>query len=496
MDLNIFRKYDIRGVFGENLNGDVAWRFGHAYAETMIQAKSRHAPTGPTIAVARDCRQSSDLLADALMSGLTAGGVGVVDLGLCPTPLLYFALFQHPLGGGIVVTGSHNPPAFNGFKVCRGRRTMWGEELRQIGEAAAQLHPEVSRGGPAGCLRRYHIIPEYLAWMVNHFRTDSSVSCSSPIVLKVVVDAGNGTAGAVVPELLRRLRCEVIPIHCDMDGRFPHHHPDPTVLENLEDLRKKVVATNADLGVAYDGDGDRLGVIDERGEVIWGDRVLILFARHLLQDSPGAVCIGDVKCSHLFFQDVEQRGGVAVMWKTGHSLIKEKMRETHAALAGEMSGHFFFADRYFGYDDAIYATARLLEILRQARMGAPELQFSDLLADLPRTFSTPEIRRPCPESQKFQLVEALKASLSTDSGREVIGELLPDRELQDFVFVDGVRITFAHWWALVRASNTEPALILRFEAERPDMLERYQSCMERLLGGLAEDSVVREGDGS
>jgi phosphomannomutase/phosphoglucomutase len=203
-----------------------------------------------------------------------------------------------------------------------------------------------------------------------------------------------------------------------------------------------------------------------------------------------------VKCSHLFFQDVEERGGVAVMWKTGHSLIKEKMREMHAALAGEMSGHFFFADRYFGYDDAIYATARLLEILRQARMEAPELQFSDLLADLPRTFSTPEIRRPCPDSRKFQIVEALKASLSTDSGRKVIGELLPDGELQDFVFVDGVRITFAHGWALVRASNTEPALILRFEADRTDMLERYQACIERLLQGVAEDSLVRSGDGS
>jgi len=496
MDLNIFRKYDIRGVFGENLDGDVAWRFGHAYAETMIQAKSRHALTGPAIAVARDCRQSSDLLADALMSGLTAGGVDVVDLGLCPTPLLYFALFQHPLGGGIVVTGSHNPPAFNGFKVCRGRRTMWGEELRQIGEAAARLHPEVSQGGPAGCLRRHHIIPEYLAWMVNHFRTDSRVSSGSPMDLKVVVDAGNGTAGAVVPDLLRGLGCKVIPIYCDVDGRFPHHHPDPTVLENLEDLRKKVVETKADFGVAYDGDGDRLGVVDERGEVMWGDRVLILFARHLLQDSPGAVCIGDVKCSHLFFQDVEERGGVAVMWKTGHSLIKEKMREMHAALAGEMSGHFFFADRYFGYDDAIYATARLLEILRKARMEEPELRLSDLLADLPRTFSTPEIRRPCPDSRKFQIVEALKASLSTDGGREVIGELLPGGEFQDVMLVDGVRIRFAHGWALVRASNTEPALILRFEAEGPDMLERYQSCMERLLAGLAEDSVVREGDGS
>ncbi|MGH7164951.1 MAG: phosphomannomutase/phosphoglucomutase, partial [Nitrospiraceae bacterium] len=372
MDLSIFRQYDIRGVFGENVDGDVAWRIGCAYAQAVTREVSLRTPGNSQVAVARDARQSSDLLADALISGLQAGGVDVVDLGMCPTPLLYFALFRLPLAGGIVVTGSHNLPVFNGFKICRGKRPMWGEDLRRLGEAAAQLKARATPTGVARRLRRHRIIPEYLEWMVAHF-TPADAPLNSQGDLRVAVDAGNGTVGVVGPDLLRRLGYHVMPLHCEVDGRFPHHHPDPTVLENLEDLRKTVLAAGADLGVAYDGDGDRLGVIDERGEVVWGDKVLILFARDVLQESPGAVCIGDVKCSHLFFQEVEQRGGAPLMWKTGHSLIKEKMRETQAALAGEMSGHFFFADRYFGYDDAIYATARLLEILRRARASTPGL---------------------------------------------------------------------------------------------------------------------------
>jgi phosphomannomutase/phosphoglucomutase len=494
MDLSIFRQYDIRGVFGENLDGDVAWRIGCAYAQAVTREASLRTRGNSQVAVARDCRQSSDLLADALISGLQAGGVDVVDLGMCPTPLLYFALFRLPLAGGIVVTGSHNPPAFNGFKICRGRRPMWGEDLRRLGEAAAQLKARATPTGVARRLRRHRIIPEYLEWMVAHF-TSPDAPIASQGSLRVVVDAGNGTVGVVGPDLLRRLGYHVMPLHCEVDGRFPHHHPDPTVLENLEDLRKNVLEGVADLGVAYDGDGDRLGVIDERGEVVWGDRVLILFARHLLQENPGAVCIGDVKCSHLFFRDVEQRGGAPLMWKTGHSLIKEKMRETQAALAGEMSGHFFFADRYFGYDDAIYATARLLEILRRARASTPGLQFSDLLKDLPLTASTPEIRRPCPDDQKFRVVEALKAYFSSDGRRATLDDVFPTDQIRDCSFVDGVRITFAHGWGLVRASNTEPALILRFEAERPEVLERYQAYVERLLDCQAQESPGGSSDG-
>jgi phosphomannomutase/phosphoglucomutase len=493
MDLSIFRQYDIRGVFGKNLDGDVAWRIGCAYAQAVTREASSRTRGNSQVAVARDARQSSDLLADALTSGLQAGGVDVVDLGMCPTPLLYFALIRLPLAGGIVVTGSHNPPAFNGFKICRDRRPMWGEDLRRLGEAAAQLKARPTPTGAAQRPSRHGIIPEYLEWMGTHF-APSDAPITSEGSLRVVVDAGNGTVGVVVPELLRRLGYEIIPLHCEVDGSFPHHHPDPTVLENLEDLRKTVLATGADLGVAYDGDGDRLGVIDERGEVVWGDRVLILFARHVLQENPGAVCIGDVKCSHLFFREVEQRGGAPLMWKTGHSLIKEKMRETQAALAGEMSGHFFFADRYFGYDDAIYATARLLEILRRARALTPGLQVSDLLKDLPLTASTPEIRRPCPDDQKFRVVETIRAALSSDGGRTPVDGLLPPDEFQSCSFVDGVRITFAHGWGLVRASNTEPALILRFEAERAELLERYQAYVERLLDCQAHESPVAPSD--
>lgn len=444
----IFRAYDIRGVADTDFDAEFARALGRAFAAYLRD----HAPTAPRprVSVGRDCRLTSDAYAAAVRAGLRASGIDVVDLGVCPTPLLYFSLFDLTLDGGIQVTGSHNPADQNGFKLCVGTATLHGEAIQDLRRAVE------SGDFPSGeGTEITHDIPaRYRSYLGRHF---------SPIErsITVVLDAGNATAGPLAPGILRAMGCTVHELYCDMDGRFPHHHPDPTIEENLRDLAATVRATGAELGIAFDGDADRIGVIDRSGRVIWGDELLTLFARDVLQARPGATIVSEVKCSQRLYDDIAARGGVGIMWQAGHSPIKAKMKEAGAALGGEMSGHMFFADRYFGYDDAIYAACRVIEIL--SRTGR---RIDELLADLPPSHTTPEIRVDCPDAVKFAVVEAARAYF---------------RERYPIVDVDGVRVQLPLGWGLIRASNTQPSLVLRFEARTAAALREYRALFDGVL---------------
>lgn len=436
----IFREYDIRGKVGVDLTEDGVYQLGRALGTYYRrQGKQR-------VVVGRDCRASSPAWTARLTAALAASGCQVVDIGVCPTPVLYFGIRHLQADGGVIVTASHNPPEFNGFKICNGFHTIYGSEIQEL----YRLVQEAQFIAGVGKVESLEMIPIYQDYLAQNLRL------SRP--LRLGMDAGHGTAGAVALPLFRRLGCEVWPLYCDMDSNFPAHQPDPTVEANLRDLKVLVEEQRLDLGVAYDGDGDRLGVVGPHGEIIWGDRLMVLFSRAILAENPGAAIIGEVKCSQWMYEDIKNHGGRPIMWKTGHSLIKQKMVEERALLAGEMSGHLFFADRYFGYDDAIYATGRLLEII-----GARQQTISELLADLPPAVITPEIRRNCPDEVKFRVVAGLKARL---------------RDQFPVIEIDGVRLLFPDGWGLVRASNTQPALVLRFEATTPERLTTIRNLVE------------------
>jgi phosphomannomutase/phosphoglucomutase len=442
--MSIFREYDIRGVVGKDLTPKLAEQIGLAYGTRAARAGAQ------SVAVARDGRTTAIPMRDAVIKGITACGLDVVDIGVCPTPLLYFALFTLPVAGGVMVTASHNPPEYNGFKLSIGTASMHGPDIQALREDIDQVRFETA-SRPGGVSQR-SIIPEYLAYIKQSF---AGLDAGR---IHAVVDCGNGMGGLVGPDALSLLGCQVTPMYVEVDGRFPNHPPDPTVVANLQDLIQKVRQTKANVGISYDGDADRIGVVDERGEILWGDKLMVLFARDILKAKPGATIISEVKASQTFYDDVAKRGGRPIMWKTGHSLIKAKMKEEQAALAGEMSGHMFFADRYFGYDDAIYASCRLIEIL--AKAGHP---LSSLLADLPPTIATPEIRVECPDELKFQVVEAAKQELA---------------RAYTIIDTDGVRVLFSDGWGLIRASNTQPALVLRFEATSHEALARIREVVE------------------
>jgi len=436
----IFREYDIRGVVDRDLTPEIVRRLGQGFGTYV-------APQGlKKLVVGRDGRLSSKTFGEALIEGLLSTGCDVVDIGLCPTPAYYFSLFHLNQEGGMMVTGSHNPPEFNGFKISVGKSTLFGEEIQKLGRLVGKAHFVTGEGH----LSTKEIIPAYQDYIKKNVHLDRK--------LRVVIDAGNGTAGLVAGPLLRDLGCEVEELYCEVDGRFPNHFPDPTIPEYLKDLIDRVKGTRADLGIGYDGDADRIGVVDDQGSVIWGDQLMILFAREILKRRKGATFVAEVKCSQNLYDDIEKQGGKAIMWKTGHSLIKEKMRIEDAALGGEMSGHIFFADRYLGYDDAIYASCRLLELLSKT-----EKKLSHLLDDVPKTFTTPEIRVECPDDIKFKVVEQVKEEL---------------RKECSIIDVDGVRAKFEGGWGLVRASNTQPVLVLRFEALTEKRLQEIKKFVE------------------
>ncbi|MBI1819387.1 MAG: phosphomannomutase/phosphoglucomutase [Nitrospirae bacterium] len=448
----IFREYDVRGVFEKELTLETALLLGKAIGTKLRQRNIVQMTLG------RDVRTSSDRLREALLEGLLSTGVHVVDVGICPTPLLYFSLFHLDMQGGVMITGSHNPPEYNGFKICIGKDTIYGDEiqkLRQMAEAGEFISGK-------GTLSYKEIIPAYIDYLLSRFPDLKAGS-----QLKVVIDSGNGTAGLVAPELLKRLGFNLVELFSDPDGRFPNHHPDPTVDKNLADLIQAIKKEHADVGIAYDGDADRIGAVDEMGNIIWGDKLLLIFAREILNHHPKATIISEVKSTHLLYEEIAKSGGIPIMWKAGHSLIKAKMKETKAALGGEMSGHIFFADRYFGYDDAIYASCRLLEIIVQEKK-----KLSSLLSDLPETFSTPEIRVDCPDELKFKIVERLKEKLA------------PLYKIND---VDGVRVLFEDGWGLVRASNTQPILVLRFEATTAKRMKEIKTEIESILNEVRKN---------
>ncbi len=436
----IYREYDIRGVVDKDLTPEIVNRLGKGFGTHMVRLGKK------SLAVGRDGRLSSKAFSEALIEGLLSTGCDVVNIGVCPTPVYYFSIFHLNKDGGIMVTGSHNPPEFNGFKVSVGKSTIFGEEIQKLG----RLIEEGNFAAGSGNLSESEIIRPYQDYLKKNIRFEKR--------LKVVIDAGNGTGGVVAGPLLKNLGCDVEELFCEIDGRFPNHFPDPTVPDNLKTLTERVLKTHADVGIGYDGDADRIGVVDDQGNIIWGDQMMILFSREILKQQKGATFVAEVKCSQNLFTDIEKHGGKAIMWRTGHSLIKEKMKEEKAALGGEMSGHIFFADRYFGYDDAIYASCRLLELLSKT-----EKKLSQLLEDVPKTFITPEIRVDCPDEIKFKVVEKVKEELRKD---------------HPVIDVDGVRAQFGDGWGLVRASNTQPVLVLRFEALSEKRLEEIKKLVE------------------
>ncbi len=464
LDKTIFREYDIRGTVDKNFTEEVLSLIGKAYA-LMLKDKTGKPFENLQITIAYDARTHSPRLTRAITDSILSSGISVIELGMTTTPALYFSLFNLDVDGGIMITGSHNPPEYNGLKVCIGKETIYGEEIQKLREIAEDIltgrttPPE----GASGKRSSYDILKDYKAYMIEQFKS------IQPCKVKVVIDSGNGCAGLVVPDILRGIGCSFIELFSKPDGRFPNHHPDPTIPKNLKDLIEKVREAKADVGIAYDGDADRIGVVDEKGEIIWGDKLTTLFARGILEEHPGATIIGEVKCSQTMYEDIKKHGGRAIMWKTGHSLLKKKMKVEHALLAGEMSGHIFFADRYFGYDDAVYASLRLIEILNKKKPAT----LSEILSDIPKLVSTPEIRLPWDEKDKFNVIERLKTRVEKD-------EKLQDK-IKETVTVDGIRVIFTDGWGLVRASNTQPVLVLRFEASTEKQLEFIKENFMRLL---------------
>jgi phosphomannomutase/phosphoglucomutase len=419
-------------------------------------------------------RLSSGDLAAGVIEGIAAAGLTVYDLGVCPTPVQYFSLFDLDLDGGIMVTGSHNPPEYNGFKLSLGKETIYGSDIQALKEMI--LKEEYVESPQKGKVEEYDALSAYRDHMLKRF---SYLGEGSYRKLKVVVDAGNGTAGVIVPALLEKMNCEVIPLYCEPDGNFPNHHPDPTVPEYIRDLIAETRRSGADVGFGYDGDADRIGVVTRSGDIIWGDQVMIILSRDILKRRPGSVIIGDVKCSQVMFDDIEKNGGRPIMWKTGHSLVKSKMKQEGAVLAGEFSGHIFIGDDYFGYDDALYATFRLVEIMKKSGKD-----MEGLLSGIPKTSSTPEIRIDCPDDRKREVVETVVSRFLEYKSNG--GSPYPVKGINT---IDGIRVLFEKGWALLRSSNTQPVIVVRVEAEDEDSLIRYRTFIE------AEISKAMEGQG-
>ena len=452
MNNAIFREYDIRGNVERDLTDDVVKDIARAFGTYMVERGKKNA------SISRDCRLSSDHLRDVVIEGMVESGLDVIDIGVKPTPLFYYSLFNLDVDGGIMITGSHNPGDQNGFKVAFGKATLFGEEIQYIRKVIEEKRFVSGKGS----VKEYTtIVADYYNFLRNNIKLNKK--------LKVVLDAGNGTGGVVALPIMKEMGQDVTCLYCDMDGRFPNHHPDPTVEKNIAVLKQTVLETQADIGVGYDGDADRIGVIDNEGNIIWGDYLMVIFARDILKTHKGATIVSEVKCSKNLYEEIEKNGGKPIMWKAGHSLIKQKMKETGALLGGEMSGHIFFADKFFGYDDAIYASLRLLEI-----MGNNNKPLSEYLKDLPKLYSTPEIRIDCPDNVKFQVVKRLTEYYK--SKYKVID-------------IDGVRAVFNDGWGLVRPSNTGPILVLRFEAESEDALERIQKMVTKDLTDIMKEHV-------
>ena len=437
----IFREYDIRGIVDKDLTPESVTSIGKAIGTYISRGN------GKNMVVGRDVRSSSVEFCNILSKALNSTGCNVIDIGMVPTPVLYFALHHFNADGGVMITGSHNPPEFNGFKISQGFHSLYGEKVQELKGLIEVNDFEVG----TGITQQQPVLAEYMEKICSILEI--------PRKIKVVVDGGNGCFGIVGPDLLKKLGQTPIELFSEPDGTFPNHHPDPTVSEHLTDLIEKVRLENAELGIGFDGDADRIGVVDEKGNILWGDQLLTIFARDILSRNPGATIVGEVKCSQNLYLAIKKHGGVPVMAAAGHSLIKNKMRETGALLAGEMSGHICFADNYYGFDDAIFAACRVLQIVAQSNK-----KVSEMLADLPETAYTPEIRIDCPDDQKFKIVRELT---------EIF------REKYEVIDIDGVRVNFDDGWALIRASNTQPVLVLRLEAVTKERLKELVAVIKK-----------------
>ncbi len=440
----LFREYDIRGIADTELTSPDVEELGRGIGTYL----RRQGLSG--INVGRDTRLSSPRLRDALVGGLRSTGLDVTDIGVVPTPLLYYSVVHRNAGAGVMITGSHNPPEYNGFKVMAGGSTIFGDQIQEIRRIIESGDFATGQGAE----RPFDSITPYIDEISSQFRFARRV--------KVVFDAGNGVAGPTMHRLIEKLSMDATELFFEMDGSFPNHHPDPTVPENLEHLIAEVKRQKAELGIAFDGDSDRIGAVDENGTVVWGDQLMLIYGREILSRKPGATFIGEVKCSQVMYDELNRAGGNAIMYKTGHSLIKAKMKEVHAELAGEMSGHIFFADRYYGFDDALYAACRLIEIV--AASGRP---LSAQLEGVPKMFATPELRVDCPDELKFDLVARVAEHF---------------KRTHKVVDVDGVRVLFPEGWGLVRASNTQPVLVMRFEASTPELVKQYHDEVATVTG--------------
>jgi phosphomannomutase/phosphoglucomutase len=451
---HIFREYDIRGVVDRDLDDEVVYQLARGFGTYLRQQQLKK------ISLGGDVRLSTERFRGILLKGFRQTGIDVIDIGIVPTPVQYYSMYNLPVDGGLMITGSHNPPEYNGFKLTVQNSPVYGSEIQKI----RQIIEAGKFSSGQATVEKTNLIPAY----IEHIKKDIKIKKK----LKVVLDSGNGAAALVAHRLFKELGVETVDLFDIPDGRFPNHHPDPTVMEYLRDLIESVQQTRADLGIGYDGDGDRLGVIDEHGQVIWGDRLLIIFGRDIIGRQPGAKVIFEVKCSQALPEMIEKIGGQPIMWKTGHSLLKKKMKETGAPLAGEMSGHLFFADRYYGYDDAIYASARLVELLSHSRQP-----LSALLADVPQYFSTPEIRvDTVSDEEKFKIAQQARDYFSAH---------------YDVIDIDGVRILFGDGWGLVRASNTQPVLVLRFEARSPRRLEEIKTMVISKLNEFGKIEIKK-----
>jgi phosphomannomutase len=441
----VLREYDIRGVMGKTLSADDAYAVGRGFGTAVVRAGGRK------VAVGRDGRLSSPEMATALAKGLAACGLDVTDVGMGPTPKLYFAVREFGFDGGVMVTGSHNPSDYNGFKMMLGKASYWGRDIQELGRRAAA--GDYANG--KGSIASRDVDAAYVERLLKDFRGDKR--------LTVVWDSGNGAAGLTMTALTDRLPGRHVLLNADVDGRFPAHHPDPTEAKNLVQLQEAVRAEKADLGIAFDGDGDRIGVVDGQGRILWGDQIVAILARDVLAERPGATIIADVKASQVLFDEIARLGGQPLMWRTGHSIIKSKMAEIGSPLAGEMSGHIFFADKWYGFDDALYAAIRLLLIVARSDMSLAQMRDA-----LPSAVNTPELRFPCSEERKFAAVEEVKGRLKAAGAR--------------FSDVDGVRVTTPDGWWLLRASNTQDVLVARCEARDVAGLERLKAHLVAELG--------------
>ena len=446
---SIFREYDIRGIVETELQDDVVERIASACATVFIKNGKKK------IVVGMDGRLSSPRLKNIVNRNLSKYGLHVIDIGLVPTPVMYYAIFKNNLDGGIVITASHNPSEYNGFKVLVGKDAQYGDQIKEIYRIgkSGEFPPE-----RPGEIEKKDIIDEYIDYINKDIKINRKI--------KAVVDCGNGTGGITALKLYKKLGVELVDIFSDVDGTFPNHHPDPTRIENLKDLIAKVKETDSDVGIGFDGDGDRIGVVDKEGNILWGDQMMIIFAKDILAKNPGKKVISEVKASEVLYSEIEKLGGIPMMWKTGHSLMKQKIFEENAIFAGEMSGHIFFNDRWFGFDDAVYSGARLLEIL-----SGTDRSLSELMEDIPKVFNTPELRIDTTEETKFKIVSKIVEHFKRD---------------YDVIDIDGARIKFPYGWALVRASNTQPALVVRYEADSREHLEEIQGIVEPVLNEIKE----------